>query len=312
MNRAEKVENQDAIILFSHGSLLCGAGETLKRMALFMHQRGDAPIIEPGYLNYSEPLFAEAVEKCVAQGAKRIIVTPYFLVAGKFVQVDLKPKIEAAREKFPDVKFHLAGAMTSHPQLAEAIIECASRAAKPSQWRDIWNTAPRFCRSNPECPLYDTPKCPKSSGQWPVVSGQERADNTHSSLITHHSSLLVMVHGSPRPASNNAMFQVVDEVSARGIFSDIEVGFMECNEPDIPTAIENLVARGAQKVVAVPYFLHAGTHVADDLPSLLEAAQEKHAQAEFLMGDYIGRDFRIADVLRDRVREVLATDGVGF
>ena len=300
-----QTENQDAIILFSHGSLLCGAGETLKRVAHFMRERGDAPIVEAGYLNYSEPPFAEAVERCVAQGAKRIIVAPYFLVAGKFVQVDLKPKIEAAREKFPEVQFHLAGAMTVHLQLAEAIIDCAARAAKPSHWRDIWNTAPQFCRSNPECPLYGTPKCPATNEQRAVVSDQGAEENTQHSPFTPHCSLLVMVHGSPRPASNKAMFQVVDEVRGRGIFSDIEVGFMECNEPDIPTAIENLVARGAKQVIAVPYFLHAGTHVADDLPGLLEEAQEKHPTLEFLMGDYIGRDLRIADVLRDRVQEVL-------
>jgi sirohydrochlorin ferrochelatase len=80
---------------------------------------------------------------------------------------------------------------------------------------------------------------------------------------------------------------------------------MECNEPDIPTAIKNLLGKGAQRIIAVPYFLHAGTHVADDLPGLLEEAQEQNPHVEFLMGDYIGRDLRVADVMRDRVREVL-------
>lgn len=298
-----QVETQDAIILFSHGSLLCGAGETLKRIAEFMRQRGDAPVVEPGYLNYSKPPFAEAVESCIKQRAKRIVVAPYFLVAGKFVQVDLKPKIEAAREKFPDVQFHLAGAMTSHPTLAEAIIDCAQRAAPPAQWRDIWNTAPRFCQNNPECPLYDTPKCPATNGS--VVPDVYDAPNRQSSIVNRQSSLLVMVHGSPRPESNEAMFRVVEEVRGREIFETIEVGFMECNEPDIPTAIENLLAQGAKRIIAVPYFLHAGTHVADDLPGLLEAAQVQNPQVEFLMGDYIGRDLRVADVMRDRVQEVL-------
>jgi sirohydrochlorin cobaltochelatase len=277
-----------------------------------MRERGDAPIVEPGYLNYSKPPFADAVESCVQQGATRIIVAPYFLVAGKFVQVDLKPKIEAARVKYPNVQFHLAGAMTSHSSLSEAIIDCARRAALPAQWRDIWNTAPRFCQSNPDCPLYDTKKCPAtnaSSRQTAV--GSEQVTNTlkeavPASRLQSPASLLVMVHGSPRPESNEAMFQVVEEVRQRDIFEHMEVGFMECNEPDIPTAIENLLAQRAQKVIAVPYFLHAGTHVADDLPGLLEAAQAQNPHVEFLMGDYIGRDLRVADVMRDRVREVLA------
>lgn len=294
----------NAILLFSHGSLLCGAGETLKRVAAHMKARGDAPIVEPGYLNYSEPLFAEAVASCVAQGATRIVVAPYFLVAGKFVQVDLKPKIAAARANHPQVEFHLADAMKSHPALADAIVDCSRRVAPPTRWRDLINTAPQFCRDNPACPLHGTEKCPATNGGVKPSPGAESLG--HSSLVTRHSSLLVMVHGSPRPISNNAMFAVVDEVRSRAVFSDIEVGFMECNEPDISTAIENLVARSAPRVVAVPYFLHAGTHVADDLPGLLEDAQTRHSHVEFLMGDYIGRDLRLADVIRDRALEVLS------
>jgi sirohydrochlorin ferrochelatase len=118
-----------------------------------------------------------------------------------------------------------------------------------------------------------------------------------------NTALLVMVHGSPRPESNLDMYRVVDEVRRRNAFSHVEVGFMECNEPDIPTALEACVASGATRVIAVPYFLHTGRHVADDLPALLEDAQQKHPDVEFLMGDYLGRDEAIVDVLRERAEE---------
>jgi sirohydrochlorin cobaltochelatase len=114
-----------------------------------------------------------------------------------------------------------------------------------------------------------------------------------------------MVHGSPRPASNGDMFTVVEEVKSRGAFPIVEVGFMECNEPTIPEALAKCVERGATQVIAVPYFLHAGTHVADDLPTLLEEAHEKYPHVEFLMGDYLGRDALIADAIADRARQVL-------
>ena len=117
-------------------------------------------------------------------------------------------------------------------------------------------------------------------------------------------ALLVMVHGSPRAESNRDMFAVVAEVRARGAFDLVGVGFMECNEPSIPDAIDSLVDEGATKVVAVPYFLHTGNHVADDLPTLLEEAQLKFPAVSFSMGDYIGRDPLVMDVLAQRVREV--------
>ena len=149
-----------AIILFSHGSVLCGAGENLFAMARQMEARGDAAIVEVGFLNYSQPTFETAFEKCVERGATKISVAPYFLVAGYFVNVSLPPKIEAMRQKFPQVEVVTAQALKTHELLAQAILNCAGRAQKPEKWRDILNEAPKFCLDNPKCPLNGTPKCP--------------------------------------------------------------------------------------------------------------------------------------------------------
>ncbi len=154
-----------AILLFSHGSLLCGAGENLKNLARQMQERGDADIVEVGFLNYSEPKFEDAFTRCVEKGATEIVVAPYFLVAGKFVKVDLPPKIAAMKAQFPDIRVLVAEAMRFHPTLAEAILSCASRAQTPEQWRDIIDTAPRFCRASEECPLFNTEKCPATATQ---------------------------------------------------------------------------------------------------------------------------------------------------
>jgi sirohydrochlorin ferrochelatase len=111
-------------------------------------------------------------------------------------------------------------------------------------------------------------------------------------------ALLVLVHGSPRPVANEAMFRVVEEVKTRGVFDHVQVGFMECNEPTIPDGVDACAAAGAERVVAVPYFLHTGTHVADDLPTLLEEAQDPHIQ--FQMGRYIGASPLLTDILAQR------------
>ena len=118
-------------------------------------------------------------------------------------------------------------------------------------------------------------------------------------------ALLVMVHGSPRPVANEDMFAVVEDVRARGRFPIVAVGFMECNEPNIPDAIDGCVAEGATRIVAVPYFLHTGTHVCDDLPTLLEEAQARHPQVEFLLGDYLGLSPRVSDLLAARAADAV-------
>ncbi len=149
----------DAIILFSHGSLLCGAGETLRVLAERMRERGDAPIVEVGYLNYSEPAFEETFERCVAAGGRHITIAPYFLVAGKFVKVDLPRKIKAMCARYPEIEVDVADALRFHPSLADALLACAERAIPPSEWRRTLETAGQFCRADPRCPLYGSPTC---------------------------------------------------------------------------------------------------------------------------------------------------------
>lgn len=130
------------------------------------------------------------------------------------------------------------------------------------------------------------------------------ADGSIADELLCSASLLVMVHGSPRPESNRDMFAVVERVRGRGLFETVEVGFMELNEPTIPEAIARSVEQGATRIIAVPYFLHAGTHVADDLPGLLEEAATRYPHVEFLMGDYLGHDPLIADIMSQRAQSV--------
>jgi sirohydrochlorin ferrochelatase len=145
----------DAIILFSHGSVLCGAGQNLAELALRLRERGVTPIAEVGYLNYSEPRFIDTFRRCVQQGATRITVVPYFLVAGKFVKEDLPEVIAAAQ-----AEFQVADAIRFHPLLADALVACAERARPPAAWRDTKAQVAAFCRANPRCPLYGTDDCP--------------------------------------------------------------------------------------------------------------------------------------------------------
>ncbi len=118
-------------------------------------------------------------------------------------------------------------------------------------------------------------------------------------------ALLVMVHGSPRPVANEEMFRVVEEVKKRGVFPLMEVGFMECNAPTISDAIDSCIAQGAEEVMAVPYFLHTGTHVADDLPTLLEEAQARHPHIRFGMGRYLGASPILTGILAARAQAAL-------
>lgn len=113
-----------------------------------------------------------------------------------------------------------------------------------------------------------------------------------------------MVHGSPKPESNHPVFMVAELIRRQAAFHHVELGFLDCNDPDIPTAIDHCVATGVDGIVASPYFLHTGNHVADDIPTILEAAQAKYPQVEFLMSNFVGTSDKVTDVLEQRAKEV--------
>ena len=121
-------------------------------------------------------------------------------------------------------------------------------------------------------------------------------------------ALLVMAHGSPRPIANADMARVVEEVKRRNVFSIVEIAFLECNAPTIPEAIATCAAAGATHILAVPYFLHTGKHVADDLPSLLEQAQAQYPHIVFRLGDYLGRSESVTHVLLERTRTAIENE----
>lgn len=121
------------------------------------------------------------------------------------------------------------------------------------------------------------------------------------------SAILIMVHGSPRPTANTDMFRVVDIIRQRNLFPIVEVGFLECNEPSISQAIENCAEQGATNIHAVPYFLHTGTHVALDLPALLEAGRKRHPDIRFRLGDFLGLSPFLTAILSERVQVALPT-----
>ena len=116
--------------------------------------------------------------------------------------------------------------------------------------------------------------------------------------------LLLVAHGSPRPEANADIRQVADELRRRVAELPVRIGYLDCNAPDIATAVDECVADGATEVVVVPYFLHSGRHLVRDIPEILEQSAQKFPAITITMTDYVGHQPAIADILLDRARAV--------
>jgi sirohydrochlorin ferrochelatase len=115
--------------------------------------------------------------------------------------------------------------------------------------------------------------------------------------------VVIIAHGSRSPEANLDVIRIGECLRQTGDYPIVEVGYLELAQPDVLTAIDTCVAKGAERVILLPYFLLAGTHVRKDLPDLLRMAREKHPHIAFQMGQHLGFHPNLVDILLDRIRE---------
>lgn len=121
-------------------------------------------------------------------------------------------------------------------------------------------------------------------------------------------ALLVMAHGTPLEAANEPVRQLSAWLHGATGYTWAAPAYLDCNRPRIAEAIDAFAAQGAHKIVALPYFLHRGRHLRQDLPALLAAARRRHPEITLLEASHLDYDLRLADVITDRLGELPATD----
>lgn len=112
-------------------------------------------------------------------------------------------------------------------------------------------------------------------------------------------SLLLVAHGSRRRASNDEVKLLVERLRnhASGQFASIEYAFLELAKPSIPDAIDALVSQGCDEIVVLPYFLSAGTHVAEDIPAIVDDKKTQYPNIPIELAPHIGSSQDMLDLL---------------
>jgi sirohydrochlorin ferrochelatase len=110
-----------ALVLIAHGSRHSDANDDTFHMAERLRERG-FPLVQAAFLELAEPDIDTAAEICVNQGAKRVVLLPYFLSAGVHVRRDLTAAAERLERRFSEVEFTLAEPIGRHPLLADVLV----------------------------------------------------------------------------------------------------------------------------------------------------------------------------------------------
>ncbi len=122
---------KESILLLGHGSPKKDANN-LEQMGnllhIMLHAGCAEDCVKVAYLQFAEPGIMDTIKECVKQGAKKIILQPFFLSSGMHVTKDIPEMIHEARGLYPGVEFIYTEPLGIHEKLAHIVMERISAA----------------------------------------------------------------------------------------------------------------------------------------------------------------------------------------
>jgi sirohydrochlorin ferrochelatase len=115
-------------------------------------------------------------------------------------------------------------------------------------------------------------------------------------------SVLILGHGSRRPASNAQFEALVARFRARRPELDVGHAYVELAAPLLVEGLATL-ARRSDRVTLLPLFLFAAGHVKRDVPEALEAARAAFPAVRFDAAGELGVDPTMIAIALDRAGE---------
>jgi sirohydrochlorin ferrochelatase len=226
----------------------------MMRIAEALRRRQLTPWVGAGFLNFSQPTLGQVVAQAVSDGAKRLVILPYFLIQGHYVAHELGRLLQSLRADHPRGELLLADVLGDHPALA-ALAGSRVQAVDPEP--------------------------------------------------SPTSALLVVAHGTPLVEANAPILHIMQQVQRQRGYGVASIGYLDCNEPNIPAAFDHLASQMVERIVVLPYFLHLGRHVRRDLPELFNQARSTYPRIDIRTAHHLDDDLRLVDVVADRLRAQL-------
>ena len=142
----EPPQSTTAIIIVDHGSRRQESNDMLLQAVEAFRKTSPHAVVEPAHMEIAQPDIATAYDRCVRQGARRVVVFPYFLSPGRHWSEDIPALVAAAAASHPGTEWLVTAPFGLHPLMrrimADRIESClhASTAPQPGGC-DVCGTA---------------------------------------------------------------------------------------------------------------------------------------------------------------------------
>jgi len=121
-------------------------------------------------------------------------------------------------------------------------------------------------------------------------------------------ALIVVAHGSRNKKSAEQVTALCQKISekARNLsdqnkFDRVAHAFLQFASPLLEETIDDLVQRGALRVIVFPLFIAAGSHLLKDIPEAVEKAGKTYPNVKFSITRHLGGIEAIEDIILHEV-----------
>jgi len=114
--------------------------------------------------------------------------------------------------------------------------------------------------------------------------------------------ILILAHGSREKETESTLETVLSMVKAKLPETIVEYAFMEFSDRTIEKGVSALAAQAVEEIKIVPYFLFSGIHIKEDIQNRVTRCAANFPHLTIALGNTLGADERLADILVDRIR----------
>ena len=124
-------------------------------------------------------------------------------------------------------------------------------------------------------------------------------------------AIILFAHGARNPEWAQPILAIRDVMRAKNQHVRVEAAFLEFIAPQLPQAIDDLVAGGMLDIVLVPIFMAQSGHTKRDLPALLETARSNYSGLSIRVATPIGEAPGVVEAIAEYALQQLLEAGAG-
>jgi len=116
-------------------------------------------------------------------------------------------------------------------------------------------------------------------------------------------AVILIGHGSRAAGADDDMERIAECLRRAAGDGIVALCRMSGHGTSFGEVFERCVRQGAKTVTVIPYFLHFGVHLRQDIPEMLREAVAKHPEVRLVLGKHLGYDDALVALVKKRIGE---------